>query len=556
MELRPFTIQSHCVASDEELYRNIASALARELPVLGQHAAHGGTAVLVGSGPSVATQVEAIRYEKEQGHTIIALKDAHDWLLERDIVPHIAVAIDPQESRATCFKRPDSRVDYFIASQCHPALFDHLSRQHVLLWHLYVRQGQPVPPHGTPLIAGGTTTGLRALTLFYSMGFRQFALYGFDSCLKDGQLRMTGDRPKPGDDTVHEIVVDGKLFYCNPSMTAQAQEFQNIYSSAPDIQIRAYGEGLIQTIVAARAKTPKPTISFLHAFGPQMASYRYRAEIPARMLGASLNDWTADVLIVSKPDGVNIHDVAAQQARGAKLIVDICDNHLSLLHYKRMLALADAVTCSCEVLRQRLEEMGYDATVIDDPYEFDEEPPHYEPTNDLLWFGHALNLSSLERIKPQLAGYPLRVVTNANGQIPWSVAQMRIEFALADIVVLPATAEYKSCNRAVEAIRQGCVVVAEPHPSLMDIPGIWVGNIKEGIEWASQHPAEANQRTERAQTYVNDRFSPVTVGCAWSRVIQACLSTSAPGAVSGPTGSTTRPQTFSISPMETTPSTE
>jgi len=552
MELRPFTMTVRCVASDEELYRNISSALARNLPVLGQHVAHGGTAVLVGSGPSVASQLEAIRNAKEQGHVIVALKDAHDWLIDHGIYPHIAVAIDPQESRAKCFKRPSSRVDYFIASQCHPSMFDHLSAYHVQLWHLYVRKGQTVPPCGTPLIAGGTTTGLRTITLFYSMGFRHFELYGFDSCLKDGALRMNGDKPDP-DDKVSEIVVDGKMFYCSPAMVAQAQEFQNIYTTAPDIQIRAHGEGLIQTIVEARAKMDKPRIAFLHAFGPQMASYRYRAEIPAKALGASINDWKADVLIVSKPDGLQIHDVAAQQVRGAKLIVDICDSHLSNLHYKRMLALADAVTCSSEVLRQRLEEMGYDATVIDDPYEFDEEPPHYETTNDLLWFGHALNLPSLERIRPQLSGYPLRVVTNANGQIPWSLSGMKAEFALADIVVMPATADYKSCNRTVEAIRQGCFVVAEPHPSIMDLPGMWIGNIKEGIEWASQHPAEANQRTELAQAYIAARFSPQTVGCAWSRVIQACLSTSAPGPASGKGGSTTPPQTFSVSPMETIP---
>ncbi len=538
MELRPFTIQSHCVASDEELYANISSALARELPVLGQHVAHGGTAVLVGSGPSVSTQLDAIREEKNEGHLIVALKDAHDWLIERGVIPHVAVAIDPQESRATCFTRPDSRVDYYLASQCHPRMLDHLAKHNVHLWHLYVRKGQPVPPHGTPLIAGGTTTGLRTMTLFYSMGFRQFALYGFDSCLQDGKLRMTGDTPKPGDDTIHEIVVDGKKFYCNPSMTAQAQEFQNIYASAPDIQIRAHGEGLIQAIVAARAKTPKPTIAFLHAFGPQMASYRYRAQIPAEALGASMHYWSADVLIVGKPESISINWLQSRQAKGAKVIVDICDDHLSDLHYKRMLAVADAVTCSSDVLRQRLEEMGYEPTVIDDPYEFEEEAPHCTCSRDLLWFGHAMNLPSLERIRPQLKGYFLRTVSNAPGHTPWSLQQMKLEFALAAVVVMPATAEYKSCNRTVEAIRQGCFVVAEPHPSLTDIPGIWIGDIKEGIEWAMQHPSEANQRTETAQAYIRERFSPVTVGCAWSRVIQGVLSTSAQETVSGLSGST------------------
>jgi hypothetical protein len=47
-------------------------------------------------------------------------------------------------------------------------------------------------------------------------------------------------------------------------------------------------------------------------------------------------------------------------------------------------------------------------------------------------------------------------------------------------VVIPATAPYKSANRAIEAIRQGCFVVAEPHPALEGFP-IYIGNIKHAI---------------------------------------------------------------------------
>lgn len=556
MEMIPLVGKSvKCVETKEQLYDNMASAHARGLPVLGQHFAHGCTAVLVGSGPSVASQLETIRYAKEQGHIIVALKDAHDWLIDNSIYPHIAVAIDPQERRATCFKNPSQRVDYYIASQCHPRMFDHLAAFNVFVWHLFVSQEQltsqvgGLPPN-TPIVMGGTTTGIRAMMLFYSMGFRKFELYGFDSCLKDGLLRMNGDK-SPADEAIHAVVVDGRTFYCNPAMGAQALEFQDVYRAAPDIQIRAHGEGLIQTIVEARAKMEKPRIAFLHAFGPQMASYRYRCAIPAGQLGASLTDWEAQVIVIGKPESINTEWVVKRKAKGTKVIVDICDDHLGDLHYKRMLALADAVTCSSDVLRQRLDEMGYEATVIDDPYEFSEQAPHYENTNDLLWFGHALNLPSLERIRPQLQGYSLRVVTNAPGQIPWSLKQMEIEFALADLVVMPATADYKSANRTVEAVRQGCFVVAEPHPAIMDIPGIWIGNIQEGIAWATAHPAEANQRTERAQAYLRERYSPVTVACAWSRVIQGCLSTSAPGVASGQTGSTTPTPTFATSPMET-----
>jgi hypothetical protein len=112
------------------------------------------------------------------------------------------------------------------------------------------------------------------------------------------------------------------------------------------------------------------------------------------------------------------------------------------------------------------------------------------------------------------------VVGNFGGAIPWSISTMYDQFAGADIVILPGTEPYKSANRAVEAIRQGCFVVAEPHPAWNDIPGIWIGNIKEGVEWTGAHCTEANQRTLEAQSYVMEKFSPQTVASLWKTIIQ------------------------------------
>jgi hypothetical protein len=528
--LRPFTIKSQCIADDATLYAHIAANMARGLPVLPQHLTHDGVAVMVGSGPSVKDQLPSIRDARDRGGFLVAIKDTHDWLLAHDIIPNAAVAIDPQPSRAHVFQNPHHDVRYFIASQVHPEMLDHLSGYHVSLWHAYVRKNQTVPPPGTPLISGGTTTGLRAITLLYSMGFREFELYGYDSCLADGLLRMNGDVPRTGDDTINEIVVHGETFHCNPSMTAQAAEFQNLYWSMPDISIQSHGDGLISAILNARANRPLRTISFINAFGPQMASYRYRCEIPAAYLGASINDKTADVWVITKPESVTVPEVKKALGNGQSVIMDFCDDHFQWPHYRDLLRLGDAVTCSTEALAKLIATLGREATVIDDPYEFDEVVPHCHGIN-LLWFGRAPN-------KPPDIGYDIRCVSNHPGHIPWSHDTMLVECARADMVVLPESSSYKSANRAVEAIRQGCFVVAEPHPALKDIPGVWQGNLKEGIEWAYQHQAQANQMIRESQMYVAQRFGPRTVAAAWSRVIQACPSTWGQDAADGQGGLT------------------
>jgi hypothetical protein len=226
------------------------------------------------------------------------------------------------------------------------------------------------------------------------------------------------------------------------------------------------------------------------------------------------------------------------------VIVDFCDDHFKWTDYQEALRLADAVTCPTEAMAQLIENVptyGKHAAVIPDPYEFPLLAPHCHGVN-LLWFGHSVNREGLDRIRPELEGYPLRIVGNFEGAIPWSLATMEEEFHKADIVILPKTADYKSANRAVEALRQGCFVVAESHPALMDIPGIYIGNIKEGIEWVKQQPLpEVSRRISLGQRYVTEKYSPAIVTAQWRSVIQS-LTTSDAAENTGKDGSMSMPE--------------
>lgn len=262
-------------------------------------------------------------------------------------------------------------------------------------------------------------------------------------------------------------------------------------------------------------------VSFIHYGNENMASYRYRCRIPAEEIGASIND-IAGVMVYCKPTEKDVWAANLHRKHGVKIVADFCDDHFGRAEYKQMAVLADAITCpTAEMQKIIVESCCRASTVIPDPYSFFQCVPHCVGDN-LLWFGHAINAASIDpwRHLPKL-----RVVSNMKGDIPWSIHQMLYDFALADIVIMPATAAYKSPNRTVEAIRQGCFVVAEPHPSLTDIPGIWIGDIKEGIAWASQNQEEANQRTLLAQTYVRTAFSPERVGNAWRTLLTGLTST-------------------------------
>jgi uncharacterized Rossmann fold enzyme len=523
MSSLPLKITGKCVAEDETLFANMDAAIARGYPQVKEaQPAKSGAILLVASAPSVKGQLELIKKMKAAGSPIVAIKGAHDWLIDNGVTPDYALAIDPQEHRIAFYK-PQPNVHYMIASQCHPAMFDNLDGCQVTLWHPYVKKGQDRPKN-CMLIGGGTTSGLRAISLFYVLGYRQFELFGFDSCNDGEMLRVNGEGLKDGDKLI-EVKIDpqGETFYCNTAMALQAEHFQTYYDYLPDATFNAHGRGLIQAIIKKRKQNMMELggiidvksdlnnrTSFIHWGDKNAASWRYRTKIPSGDW-ATLNDLTADTLIFAKPQANELMDMARAKARGAWVVVDFCDDHFDWMHYQEALRLADAVTCSTTEMAKRIKELGRDATVIADPYEFPEMPPHYDGIN-LLWFGHHVNRDSLQRILPDLKGYPLRVVSNFDGAIPWSKETMLEEFARADIVVIPTTASYKSANRAIEAIRQGCFVVAEPHPALEGFP-IYIGNIKEGIEWTKQQ--NMNELISKAQKFVTAEFSPQILIDKW-----------------------------------------
>lgn len=540
MDLVPLKVVGKCVAGDEELLSNMEAAIVRGYQeILKAENPRDGVIAIVGSGPSVKGQLETIRKMQETGTPVVAVKDCHDWLIRHGLIPDYAFAVDPQAHRWNCFTLKDSRVHYMIASQCNAAMFDHLQGNKVSIWHPYVMKDQKRPLNRM-VIGGGTTSGLRAIALFYVLGWRHFSLFGFDSCLDKGVLRVNGDTVKKGDYVTNvQLEPHGETFYCNPSMALQAQHFQMHYEWLPDANFYPYGHGLIQSIIrkreanaleldkiAALSKTPNERVSFIHCMDETQASYRYRAKIPAEYIGASLNDLTADTLIFAKPHAHELMDMARAKARGAWVVADFCDDHFEWMHYQEALRLADAVTCPTVAMQTLIKGMGRDAVVIGESYESPEVLPHCNGVN-LLWFGHQVNRDSLARIMPDIAEYPLRVVSNFKGSIPWSQQVMDREFVSADIVIIPATDKNKSNNRTLEAIRNGCFVVAEPHPSLMDIPGIWIGNIKEGIEWTRQNLAMARARTLTAQSYVKAQYGPQTLASAWRNAIQRPITSEA-----------------------------
>lgn len=257
------------------------------------------------------------------------------------------------------------------------------------------------------------------------------------------------------------------------------------------------------------------SVSFLK-FKLNLASARYRGYIPEQELRKLGVPEGKDVLVVAK------HGWDWSVTEGYKRIVfDVCDDHFHTPrehHYREVCRKADLITCSTPAMREIIKrETGRDAIVIPDPYEQPEKKARIH--DSLLWFGHPLNLPDLERETQRLAGHKLQVVTNAKGAIPWSPENMDKAFNDAGLVIIPTGRSIaKSANRAVESIRRGLFVVANPLPAYSDL-GIWLGDIREGVDWALNHRGEVIKRIKTAQDYVRHEYSPQRIGKLWKQAL-------------------------------------
>jgi hypothetical protein len=260
-------------------------------------------------------------------------------------------------------------------------------------------------------------------------------------------------------------------------------------------------------------------VKFRH-FGPNLASSRYRAIMPAQWLKAEGIEEGKDWLVIGKHGWSWDRETSGY----AHVCFDICDDHFDgqfSEHYRDGARKADLVTCnSAEMRRVILEKTGRNACVIPDPYEQREEEPRI--SDSLLWFGHASNLRDLSPWLERVG--PLEIVTNldrANGVTPWSPETMDRAFSRAGLVLIPTGKSMaKSGNRAVESLRRGLFVVAGYLPAYADL-GIFIGDIGDGIDWALSHREEALRRVKESQRYIAQEYGMDRIGRLWKQTLSS-----------------------------------
>src|SRR5210317_878643 len=152
--------------------RNIRRPLPQVQPYMPQDAPIG----LLAGGPSLADHEDEIRERHANGMKFVTVNGTHDWLLDRGIRPAAHVMVDSRKFNVRFVKNWQEKTTYFIASQCHPAIFDALDKAKVYIFHsggdslqLNILDQHYMGHYFRSL--GGSTVMLRAIQLLRTIGF-------------------------------------------------------------------------------------------------------------------------------------------------------------------------------------------------------------------------------------------------------------------------------------------------------------------------------------------------------------------------------------------------
>jgi hypothetical protein len=302
-----------------------------------------------------------------------------------------------------------------------------------------------------------------------------------------------------------------------------------------------------------------PAARYLRGEGHQVHFVRLDEHGPPELFDQRLR---ADAVIISKVLQDGSLEIAERAKRlGARLIVDLCDDHFESRElgpaYALLCGIADRIVASTNAMAEIiLQRTGRTAIVIDDPFEGPSGEPRFAPAAErirLAWFGHPVNFDTIVSMMPSLVRLsqtqPLMLhVVSASGTgnieafladvqrqngpglctrfTSWSPEATWQALSECDLVVVPSLPDVKklvkSPNRVVEPLRAGRFAVAYPLPSYQDLSEfLWLGkDMAAGIEWAIANQAAVLKRVQAGQEYINRRFAPQTVALRWSAALE------------------------------------
>ena len=240
-------VQVICNTSDEVLHTNIRVNARRPGKWFFMGPVVEREAIICGSGPSLADDLDEVRERVRAGGVLIALNGAARFLSQHGLMPDVQVILDAQPATADLIG--PARAHMF-ASQVDPACFERAPS--ATLWHLQIEGIDDLLPEydqDFTLIGAASSVGTTALPLVFAMGHRVMHCYGYDSSCR-GEASHSFHQAMNDGEPMASVAFNGKDYRASLTMKLQAERFPHTARllEREGCKIFVHGTGLLPDI--------------------------------------------------------------------------------------------------------------------------------------------------------------------------------------------------------------------------------------------------------------------------------------------------------------------
>jgi GT2 family glycosyltransferase/uncharacterized Rossmann fold enzyme len=279
-------------------------------------------------GPSLNDTWEKIKEFKY----VISCSGSHKFLLDKGIIPSFHLEIDPRAHKTELLGEPHKEVEYLIGSCCHPKLFDALKDYNVKLWHVFATEEEAIRilPHGEWAMLGGSSAGLRALTMARLLGFTKLHIFGMDGSfgVEDAEARSGKHAAAHPNQAQDYALIDygGIKYRTTPAFVECAKQTFHELNQLPDVRATFYGDGLVQEMAKRYIPNYPPGKVPIAFCKPELISKEYcelnqklHADVPIYGLGGDKHAATA-IKLAKKLNTTSILDYGAGKQKLAQAL--------------------------------------------------------------------------------------------------------------------------------------------------------------------------------------------------------------------------------------------
>ena len=257
--------------SQEELLANVRQNIKRPLPQLQIYNLRPkNEVVIVGGGWSTEDTIDELYELAMDRKPIMAVNGAGMYLEGKHIRTDILMILDAKPENIAFVKDEIPDCKYFLSPQCHPSLFDACEGRDLTVFHimtfqevefaiLYAHYGEHFK-----CVPGGSTVGLRAISLSHMLGFRLMHLFGFDSCYAPDGRHHSYEQKWNDDEGTADMYAElkncagtdaVKKFRCSSWQAHQVEQFFAFLKKNGDqFKLNVHGSGLLATMLNTGAK--------------------------------------------------------------------------------------------------------------------------------------------------------------------------------------------------------------------------------------------------------------------------------------------------------------